>query len=76
MNIFTRKILKNQAIAKVFANQVIKVDFVKGFAPTNHQIHCVENKSKRMIVELIRDNVIKSIHCLTEYGCAFYAITK
>ena len=76
MNIFTRKINKVKAIAKVFDNQIVKVDFVKGFTPTIYQINCVENKSKRMIVELIRDNVIKSIHCLTKYGCVFYAITK
>jgi hypothetical protein len=76
MNIFTRKINKVKAIAKVFDNQIVKVDFVKGFTPTIYQNNCVENKSKRMIVELIRDNMIRAIHVLTENGCVFYEITK
>jgi hypothetical protein len=76
MNIFSRKINKSQAIAKLFSNQIVKVEFIKGFAPSNHQMNCVANKSNRMIVELIRDNMIQAIHVLTENGCVFYAITK
>jgi hypothetical protein len=74
MEFLNIKMRKDQAIQKAKMNHIYKIDFVKGFTPTEYIIDQMKKHNTDILIELIRDNLINAIQCKNAFGVDWYQI--